>query len=134
MDMSAGAYGNDPSSVTSLQHCVTVTAEPCEVTPSSTFTGVLNNDNLMMTYSQSASYTMNTWCDKDLLVFDYSYQYMNQPWEDAASPEDGDYHTALAANQTTGSTWQEQESDYEITTLLKINYPEPYFPYQAPFE
>jgi hypothetical protein len=88
-----------------------VTAPACEITPSASFNGALNNQNYQMTYTNAASYTMNQWCQPDALSFAWTYKYMNMEWQDE-TVEGGPYQEPLANDKSVTYSWTEAESDF----------------------
>lgn len=82
IEFSMTPNGDSAQTETSQRVCQTVTAPACEITPSASINGVLNNENYQMTYTNAASYTMNQWCQPDALSFEWTYKYMNMDWQD----------------------------------------------------
>lgn len=74
-----------------------------------------------MTYTNEASYTMNTWCQPDALSFTWTYKYMNMDWQDE-TVEGIPYKEPLANDQFVSTSWTEPESDFQIITKLDIAY------------
>lgn len=113
--------GEDIETKTSTRVCTSVVAPPCEVSPSTTFNGLLDTSDYMMTYTASSSYKMNVWCAMDDLSYTWSYVYMDEDERDFN--QDGiDYKPALAANMTYSTSETEYESDYEISTSFEVAY------------
>jgi hypothetical protein len=79
----------------------------------------------MMTYSTSASFTANAWCNPASLAYSWTSSI------EGAAPVDwsprADYQPALVAANTASYTYAAHESDYDITNVMTVSYtPEVY--------
>lgn len=107
---------------TSRQVCLEVYAYNCEIEPATSFTGSLNQNTLIQTYTNTARVTFNAWCNPDEVSVSWMTKYMDHDWDWEDVEDDQDYKVTLLDTGLYSYSWGEQESDYEMTTVLQFNY------------
>jgi hypothetical protein len=110
--------------------CKQIVAPTCAITADTTFTGVLDTTNYMMTYASSASFTANVWCNPASMTYDWTYQYEDQVVTDWSTQVE--YLPALTANGTSSFGYSHHEADYQITNTFTVDYTPSLFTTQKP--
>jgi hypothetical protein len=108
------------NTVSSTSVCHTIDAPPCVITTTTAFDGALDTSDYMMTYTTSAAFTANAWCNPASMV--YSWTSAFEEGEPLDWSPRTDYQSQLVAGSSASYVYSAHESDYEICNNFGVTF------------